>query len=139
MRIVREYSRGKRACEEFRVTVERPNALVGVAAYHAVPISRDGRPPEDHAYISVIGIVERFRRCRKDELRPGDHVLLDVLRAIFRHPRWGPTSAVVALVDPNNDPSCDLFKRHGFIVVMAAPPDDSEADCLFERPPGPLT
>jgi ribosomal protein S18 acetylase RimI-like enzyme len=138
MKLVREYSRGKRPCDEFRVTVERPHALVGVAAYHPLPISRDGQPPELYPYVSVIGVSERFRGCRKDGMRPGDHVLRDVLRAIFQNPRWGATYAVVALVDPNNEHSHGLFERNGFVVVMAAPPDNPEADCLLERPPGPL-
>jgi ribosomal protein S18 acetylase RimI-like enzyme len=136
MKIVREYSRGKRPYTEFRVTVAGLR-LVAVAAFHRALVQRNGREPERVAYISVIGVDKHFRGERKNGRRPGDHALTDLLHAIYSNPDFGPSIPVIALVDPNNEHSCKLFKRHGFTVVQEAPPDDPEADCVLERPPGP--
>jgi ribosomal protein S18 acetylase RimI-like enzyme len=129
--MAREYAAGKRKCDGFRVTVERPAELAGIAAYQGVQIPRIGSLVQ--AYISVIGVSEDFRGRKKGSARLGDFVLMDVLGAIGVDSRWGPSPPVFALVDPNNEPSCALFRRHGFQVVIPAEPDNPEADSLFGR------
>jgi hypothetical protein len=106
---------------------------VGVAAFHALPVNRNG-VVIPHPYISVIGVSQAFRGKRKGGLRPGDYVLLDVLDAISRHPQWGPQWDVFALVDPANQASVGLFERNRFVLVQEAPAGHPELDCLLALP-----
>jgi ribosomal protein S18 acetylase RimI-like enzyme len=137
--MTRDYVRGKRKHDVFRVTVEQPNRLVGLAAFQPASFSQPVLAQVNgYPYISVIGVSEHFRGRTKGGIRPGDFVLVDALRAINAHGRWGATPDVFALVDPNNGPSCNLFGRHGFQVVVAADPNNPEADSLFGRRGGPV-
>jgi hypothetical protein len=132
-RMVREYSRGKRQCTIFRVTVERPNRLVGVAALHPAMFG----PPilqqfNGFPYVSVIGVSEHFRGKGKDGVRLGDHVLRDGLREINR--AWRGAPDVFAFIDPNNEHSRELFiGRNDFEVVIHANPNNPEDDSLIGR------
>jgi ribosomal protein S18 acetylase RimI-like enzyme len=133
-KMAREYAKGARRAHVFRVTVEQPGGLVGLAAVqpagfsHPVLAQVNGYP-----YISLIGVSREYRGRVKGNLRPGDFVLRDALRTINGQSRWGPAPDIFALVDPNNTPSCALFERHGFEVVIAADPNNPEADSLFGR------
>jgi ribosomal protein S18 acetylase RimI-like enzyme len=136
--MTRGYVRGKRRAEIFRVTATKPaGRLVGYAA-----LARAAFPPDKPAlaqlngypYIALISLSEKFRGLRKDGRRLGDLVLEDALAMIAGSALWGPASEVLALVDPRNKPSCDLFHRHGFHVIQAPPPEDTENDCVFWRP-----
>jgi L-amino acid N-acyltransferase YncA len=64
--------------------------------------------------------------------RPGDHLLRDALQTISG--AWDGMPVVFALVDPKNEPSCELFKRHGFEIVVPADPGNDGADSVFARP-----
>jgi ribosomal protein S18 acetylase RimI-like enzyme len=127
-----DYARGRRSCTIFRATVEQPGGqLVGVVAIQPANVTQpDGQVSA--AYISVIGVSVAYRGRRKAGARPGDHVLRDALQTISV--AWKSMPAVFAMVDPNNDPSCNLFRRHGFEVVVPAEQGNDEADSLFGRP-----
>ena len=131
-RLVREYASGKHKGGTFRVTVQGPKGLVGVAAFQATAPSQpmlgqfSGSP-----YISVIGLSDRYRGRTRDGLRLGDLVLVDVLRAI--NDSWGGAPDTFALVDPNNRDSRGLFERHGFRMIVPAVANGHDADALFRR------
>jgi ribosomal protein S18 acetylase RimI-like enzyme len=135
--MTRSYARGKRQAEVFRVTAIAPSSLVGYAAFLAAAF-----PPHmpqlaqinGFPYIDLISLNVQFRGRRKHGRRLGDLVLQDALAAIAGRGRWGSGPDVFAQVDPRNEPSCKLFERHGFQVLMAPPPEDTENDCLYWRP-----
>jgi hypothetical protein len=114
-RMVREYSRGKRKCENFRVTVELPSRLAGVAAFQAAYFSHPALAQlNGYPYLAVIGLSQSKRSCCKNGRRIGDFVLDDVLRAINEHGRWGEVPDVFALVDQHNDSSTALLSDTAF-------------------------
>jgi ribosomal protein S18 acetylase RimI-like enzyme len=127
-----DYARGRRSCSIFRVTVEQPQGdLVGIVAIQPASVAQ----PEGQvsaAYISVIGISDAYRGKRKNGARLGDYVLRDALETISV--AWSEMPAVFALVDPKNDPSCQLFRRHGFEIIVPAEAGNDQADSLFGRP-----
>jgi ribosomal protein S18 acetylase RimI-like enzyme len=135
--MTRAYARGKRQAEVFRITAVGGGPLIGYAAFLAAAF-----PPDKPAlaqingfpYIDLISLSEKFRGLRKSGQRLGDLVLEDALESIANRGQWGPGPDVFALIDPRNDPSCKLFKRHGFQVLMEPPEDDFENDSLFWRP-----
>jgi ribosomal protein S18 acetylase RimI-like enzyme len=133
--MTRAYAHGKRRAEVFRVTAIPPARLVGYAAF--LPFAGD-RPRltqiNGFPYIDLISLSSKFRGQRRNGVRLGDLVLQDALTAIAGRGRWGPGPDVFALVDPRNTPSCELFRRNGFQVLMEPPADDTENDCLFWRP-----
>jgi ribosomal protein S18 acetylase RimI-like enzyme len=136
-KMARDYATGKRQCPIFRVLMEQPiGQVVGIVAIHPANFSQPALAPiNGFPYISVIGVSAEYRGMRKEGLRPGDHVLRDALRVI--NGAWGGVPDIFALVDPKNQPSCALFGRHGFEVVIHAEPGNEEADSLFGRPGGP--
>jgi ribosomal protein S18 acetylase RimI-like enzyme len=85
-------------------------------------------------YVAVIGVHKEYRGRRRNGERPGDAVLRDALAAIGA--TW-PHSAVLALVDPNNDDSCELFRRNGFEVQIEANPNIEGDEALFGLPENP--
>jgi ribosomal protein S18 acetylase RimI-like enzyme len=133
-KMTREYAKGARRADLFRVTVEQPAKLLGLAAFQPAAFSQPVLAQVNgYPYISLIGVSREFRGCKKAGVRPGDVVLLDALRTINSHGQWGDAPDIFALVDPNNGPSCALFERHGFEVVIAADPSNPEADSLLGR------
>ena len=132
--MVAQFYSGQRADSEIRVTLEiPPGGLVGLSGISG-PVSIDHprlRAYQNSAYVSIIGVSEPYRGARKDGSRPGDRLMGDALRQINR--RWrGGMPWVLALVDPKNEVSRDLFERHGFEEIIEATAPD--ADAWFRRP-----
>jgi ribosomal protein S18 acetylase RimI-like enzyme len=138
-RLVREYARGKRRRVVFRATVEVPTKLLGVAAFQPGVFEEPGLVAMNgFPYVSVVGVSEDYRARRKDGVRAGDLVLLDVLGAINVDARWEGTPDVSVLVNPSNGPGCALLKRHGFRTFVPAEPGNPVAESLLVRSGAPL-
>lgn len=132
-KIVREFRKGRTQATAFRVTTTAAGALVGLAAVYPGKFSNpllaqfNGFP-----YIAAIAVSEPFRGETKHGQRMGDFVMIDVLADI--RSRW-PGKPTFALVDPDNGPSCDLFRRHKFDEVIEADRTKPEDDSFYGRRP----
>jgi hypothetical protein len=134
-RMVRDYTRRSRKADTFRVTVEQPAKVIGVAAFQAAAFPQPAlQQINGYPYIAVIGLSEAYRGMVMGGERMGMHVLRDILAAIDGFGRWGTGPDVFALVDPRNKPSCDLFEWGGFQVLASPHPEDTESDALYWRP-----
>jgi hypothetical protein len=122
-----------------RVTREvPPGAIVGVAGLERGPLAIQHpkyRPHayKDAAYVATIGLSEHYRDAEdpfrtRDGDRLGDVLMVDLLRYVKKNWRGGMPWCL-ALVDPDNGPSRDLFERHDFELFLPLP-----ADSLFRRP-----
>jgi hypothetical protein len=122
-----------------RVTREvPPSAIVGVSGLEqgGIAFPHPKFTPhayKDAAYVAVIGLSEHYRddqdpfRTREGG-RLGDVVLHDLLLHVKKTWRGG-MPWVLALVDPDNESSRDLFERHDFRLFLESTPDS-----LFRRP-----
>ena len=100
----------------FLVAEERDTGqLVAVCAVSNRPLEHPQGVIPDAAYVGVIGIQRDFRGRRLPDgvTRIGDFMLREALERILSS--WGfAMPPVWALIDPGNDPSQDLFRRHDF-------------------------
>lgn len=121
-----------------RVTREEPpGSIVGVTGLEHGPlnIQHPKYTPhayKDAAYVATIGLSQHYRDDKdpfrtKDDGRLGDALMTDLLRYIKKTWRGG-MPWVLALVDPDNPPSRELFERHDFELFLRLEPDS-----LFRR------
>ncbi|HEX3909898.1 MAG TPA: hypothetical protein VHW67_04250 [Solirubrobacteraceae bacterium] len=126
-----------------RVTREEPpGAVVGVAGLESggLAIQHPKYTPhayKDAQYVAVIGLSEPYRSLDPDDPftskegeRLGDVLMLDLLRYVKKNTRGG-MPWILALVNPDNGPSCALFERHGFEQFIRF---GVGSDALFRRP-----
>ncbi|MFI4977496.1 MAG: hypothetical protein ACHQC8_02280 [Solirubrobacterales bacterium] len=119
--------------------------LIGVSGVYSMQAA--GLPGLDEggafvAFVPAIGIDEKYqgKRLEDGETRCGSALLISTMVVAKAMMGGGPTPAALAKVDPENDRSQNLFKRHGFEKVgreaefdmMLRPPD---LDPDFRREP----
>lgn len=138
-RMTRDYTRGTRRGVVFRVTVELPNKLVGLAAFQPGSFADPALVPANgFPYISVIAVSEDYRGRRKGGVRLGDLVLLDALHAIRCDGRFSKNRNVFVMVHPGNKPGNAMFARNGFHLFTAAEPGNPIAESMLIRSGSPV-
>jgi ribosomal protein S18 acetylase RimI-like enzyme len=130
-KLVADFHAGRESQCEMRATeLAATNELVGICCFRRLLLGRQALPDADWdtVYIAIVGLTQRYQRCRL-----WDSLLADAL-CEFKE-RWGSKQmpAVTALVSPNNKPSWELFKRHGFEEFIEA---RGKGDAWLRRPLG---
>lgn len=131
----RELYLGKeREAQTVVVVEDAAGRLIGIGSFRpeALPVRiRISKPIVNAQCVHMLGIDRLYRGARlADGLRPGDILLQGVLDQIKvacdeRMPY------VWALVNPDNEPSHDLFSRHGFSQL----PHSGEGEIIRVRHP----
>jgi ribosomal protein S18 acetylase RimI-like enzyme len=93
--------------------------LIGLASFWERDLEIPGQPTlHGIPYIRWIATDRLYQRKRLgDDTSPGDALLVRALKHIKDVWGGGALPCVYAFVNPDNRPSHDLFKRHGFAEI----------------------